>query len=33
MILRSLLSGMAEIASLGAFLSMIACVAEAAGGS
>jgi hypothetical protein len=29
--LRSVISGCAEVASLGAFLAMIACVAKAAG--
>ncbi len=30
--LRGVLSGLAELASLGAFLTMIACLAKAAGG-
>ena len=32
MLMRSLISGMAEVASLGAFLTMIACVAKATSG-
>ena len=32
MVLKALLSGLAEIASLGIFLSMIACAAKAASG-